>query len=1025
MRIIHFSDLHYGKHNNRIERMLPELLKELDKINKEKKIDLIIFSGDLVWTGENDNNFSQAKNNFINPILSYLNLPIDNFILTQGNHDNTLDEKEFSLVKEHIDRFEKNDDVDAFVSKEDAQFDLSFVKSENYYRFIKDFYQNDSINKLFQVFKRVIDGKNIGIVSFNSSWRAFIGEHSNKLLIPKIIVNNAIQHVKNCDIAIAVMHHPLEDLKNFNQFEIEDLVHEKFHILLSGHFHKHKPSILFSTNTGILKLSSMALMSDKDGSENGITLLDFDLNTFDVDIKKYRYVNSDNIFTITQEYTSHIPINKEKEREVKVYKQTKQLFEKTLIDANSLIIFNKEERADKNFLDYYNDPIIKDKSYFENIDENNASRNSIIFDKLLKDNYIIFGKDKSGKTSLLRKIQLELLNNYFIYKEIPIYIEFKNSYSVNRFDIVDYIRQNYFLNKSDSDTLLANEKFHFLIDNYNPDSKQQTDFLLSILKRVKNNITTITSFESQESLAYSQNFQLNGTSFKKAFIHPLNRKCIRTQTEKVLQEYDKEEKEKIVNKVLSIFSQLNIPYNYWSLSLFLWIYKKDQGININDNIEMIILYVDKLLGREEIAALGQDDYDLFKKFFANLAHVLLSKHSNTNYSISYAELTIFIEDFKKNNIRFVSDTKDLLDYLLEKGILRKNTYTDRYTFRLNGVMEYFTSVYMYTNKKFVDDLLEGENEMVYLEFANELEILSGLARGDENYLNQILLKTKNALKIINDKYDKKYDNLLKLKITNANEIAKLIKGIDVKEQNPISLEDQDEMMDNIKPIQTFQDEVKVKKPQTKGTEYTHSQLERHLFILSRVFRSMSSIDDEELMFNTFDFIIDSYINLGFELINEFEFQREKTEKEIGKELLNLFVNFIPLVTQLMISDAILHVNLKRLINKRIDELEKDKSNNQYKLLLLYFMLFDIDLKKNMTLIQKIIDIIDILPLKNTILLKLYLYLNFKSYGNKDLEDLLKEKIIKLQKEVYPDTDEDKLRTRIEKNILITKRQHGI
>jgi hypothetical protein len=118
----------------------------------------------------------------------------------------------------------------------------------------------------------------------------------------------------------------------------------------------------------------MALMSNKDGSENGFTLLDFDLNTFDVEIMKHRYINSDNAFTVTQAYNSHIPVDKEKEREVKVYKQTKQLFEKTLIDANSLVIFNKEERADKNFLDFYNDPIIKDKSYFENIDKKNISR---------------------------------------------------------------------------------------------------------------------------------------------------------------------------------------------------------------------------------------------------------------------------------------------------------------------------------------------------------------------------------------------------------------------------------------------------------------------------------------------------------------------------------------------------------------------------------------------------------------------------------------------------------------------------
>ncbi len=1022
MRIIHFSDLHYGKHNARIDRMLPILIKELKKINDERKIDLIIFSGDLVWTGENEKNFETAQKNFITPLLSELNILQDNFILTQGNHDNTEDKQELDIVKNHIDNFDKNEQIDTFVSKDDAQFNLSFVKSEKYYNFIKSFYKNDDINKLYQVFQRQCDGKEIGIVSFNSSWRAFIGDHANHLLLPKSIVNKAIKKINDCDIKIAVMHHPIEDLKNFNQFEIEDLIHEHFHILTSGHYHKHKPSILFSTNTGILKLSSMALMSNKDGSENGLTLLDFNLDTFDVEIKKYRYINSDNILSVTQTDHSHIPMNEEKEREVKVYKQTKKLFEKTLIDADALIVFNKQERAEKNFLDYYNDPIIKDKSHFENIERNNGSSSNIRLDTIISDNYIIFGKDKTGKTSLLRKIQLELLNNYFIYKAIPIYLEFKNSYSKNNFDMRDYIRQNYFLNKADAIKLLQQEKFHFLVDNYNPDNIQQKDFLASLLKDVRNSITTITSFETQGSLAYNETFTLNGSSFNKGFIHPLNRSSIRTQTEKVLDDYGRDEKEKIVSKVLSIFSQLNIPYNYWLLSLFLWIYKKDQGININDNIEMIILYVDKLLGREEIAALGQDDYDLFKKFFANLSHKLLTKHSDTNYSITYKELIDYIEEFKDENIRFVTDTRKLLDYLLEKGILKQSAYNKRYTFRLNGVMEYFTSVYMQANKSFVDNLLKEENDMFYLEFANELEILSGLVRSDTNFLKKIFHKTQKALQVITKKYDEKYDSLLSSKLRDAKELTHLFRHVNVAEQVPISLEEQDEMMDNITPIQTFEDEVKIKTPQKKEINYTHSQLERHLFILSRVFRSMSSIDDERLMIDTFEFIINSYINLGFELISEFEFQKEKSKKELEKEIINLLTNFTPLVTQLMISDAVLHVNLKRLISKKIEELEKEQTNNEFKLLLLYFMLLDIDLKQNRNIITKIIKNINIIALKNTALLKLYLYLNLKSYGNKNLEDFLKEKIITLQKEVYPDTDENKLRHNIDKKLLITKQR---
>jgi hypothetical protein len=48
--------------------MLPSLLETLQLITSEKKIDFIIFSGDIVYSGEKAANFEAANSAFIAPL---------------------------------------------------------------------------------------------------------------------------------------------------------------------------------------------------------------------------------------------------------------------------------------------------------------------------------------------------------------------------------------------------------------------------------------------------------------------------------------------------------------------------------------------------------------------------------------------------------------------------------------------------------------------------------------------------------------------------------------------------------------------------------------------------------------------------------------------------------------------------------------------------------------------------------------------------------------------------------------------
>lgn len=60
--------------------------------------------------------------------------------------------------------------------------------------------------------------------------------------------------------------------------------------------------------------------------------------------------------------------------------------------------------------------------------------------------------------------------------------------------------------------------------------------------------------------------------------------------------------------------------------------------------------------------------------------------------------------------------------------------------------------------------------------------------------------------------------------------------------------------------------------------------------------------------------------------------------------MKLMANFLPLIIETFLFDALAQNNLERIILDKIDELKQDSTKNQLKLFILYFMLIDLILK---------------------------------------------------------------------------------
>jgi DNA repair exonuclease SbcCD nuclease subunit len=259
MRIIHLSDIHLSSNNIEDLRLhyLNSLTSDLKNINKEKEIDLIIISGDLLDKGGFSlltldeyntitNPYDIFEKEFIFPICENLPFIKEKIIFIPGNHD--IDRKKIDEVIEAglISLLTNTQKVNETSNKYIATPNMLGVdRIEKYLDFEEKYHKKNSFlsYKFSYLESKVIynyKGSNIGIALINDTWRC-----SNNKVVNHFIGTNqfhkSIQHFNQNKTLfnIAVMHHPLECMNQSEKEEIENILHNfSFEILIIGHEHK-------------------------------------------------------------------------------------------------------------------------------------------------------------------------------------------------------------------------------------------------------------------------------------------------------------------------------------------------------------------------------------------------------------------------------------------------------------------------------------------------------------------------------------------------------------------------------------------------------------------------------------------------------------------------------------------------------------------------------------------------------------------------------------------------------------------
>ena len=557
--------------------------------------------------------------------------------------------------------------------------------------------------------------------------------------------------------------------------------------------------------------------------------------------------------------------------------------------------------------------------------------------------------------------------------------------------------------------MLQQKNVILLLDNFHIKIDGITD---NISKYLINNSKIKLVACTDESIMHSLDItKIDGRVLTKLYFHRLRKKHIKQLTKNV---YDlpSEKQDEIVEKINSIFNRLSIPFNFWTVSLFLWIFKKDLNSNFQNDVGLINLYIEKLLEKERLvmtkASFG---FDKYKRYLAYLAHHLLINYRESTYSISYSDLINFTEVYIKKNPRYNITSRDIIDYIEERGLITKKG-EDNYTFRLNGVFEYFIAFYMTFDSNFRNEALKSEE--LYLAFSNEFELYAGFDRDDEEFLKIIFDRTKQIFEPLYVKYKNDGNTLDKhliSKLKEVNELRSTIEKITKSLENGLSLDQQDAIEEQILKDTGVDTEAnsEVKKKTIQEIDNSVESLEKTLYILGRVYKNTDEVNSVELVYEIFDYIIESACYWGFMIIEEikdFNFLEagpEIDDKEI-EQLIRLISNFIPTLVQTRLYDMIGHQSLEKVILEKINYYKVNSRDNQYAIFLLIFMLCDINLNKFKQKIDELIELITIPTLKYSVLLKLNYYMGFKTHDDKELLQFLKSKIQKQQISFNEKTD---------------------
>jgi hypothetical protein len=241
-----------------------------------------MFTGDLAGKGHYSADYvKRITEGFVDPLLAATGLTTESIVFCPGNHDVELSRRDEIYEAGLRAMLASKSSLHAFIDNHEST-PAAFNDIEKYNEYAATF-ASSTIQKrtpLFKSYRFSINGLEIGVASLNSAWRA-TGRANDAdcgaLLLGERQVELAAEHLSDCKIKFALMHHPLNWLAARDFQHVQRALARNFDVLLHGHVHETEGLSLVAPYNNLIVCGAGCLYQSREYF-NGYSIIDIDLS---------------------------------------------------------------------------------------------------------------------------------------------------------------------------------------------------------------------------------------------------------------------------------------------------------------------------------------------------------------------------------------------------------------------------------------------------------------------------------------------------------------------------------------------------------------------------------------------------------------------------------------------------------------------------------------------------------------------------------------------------------------------------
>lgn len=661
--LLHLSDLHLMNALYEDQRVVLDALFRDLAIQRSTlgPVDAIFFTGDLVGKGT----FTPAivdsiYDKLFSPILKESGAADDRIFIAPGNHD-VEQSKRSQLAKLAIESLKTVEDVNRTL---DDPFSVAALSAafESYGTIRDKFVKSERLlsNGLYESYQMVIHGKRIGIAAINSAWCAS-GKSENadygKLLIGGRQIEQLARSIKDCDLKLALLHHPFPWLAEFDQSNVQRKIYDGFDGVFFGHNH-HSDILSLARPSGKIFVSNAGCLYQGRGYFNSYSIIKIDLETLQWRVYVREYYEDRETFGPSERFapggTQEYDMSGAKGQEAVNSLPTEEFLTAVTEAANSQLLSTSiSDVAPRNLTQLFVVPplhTVSERQLGAN-SADNPKNEALQLSQLLtgKENIIFVGAKESGKTTLLNYIctqanDLTSGNPSDIGAYVNLHALAKQTRASILQAIVSFSNAAY--SRSHFIKLLEMGRMTLCLDNLDISDARLVALVEDFIKQYPNNKYYLSALDTiQTSLAGTSIPRLADNQMV-AYIHSFGRKQTRELMQRWFQGSEMAAPEDVDN-ILTSLKRLNIPRTPFLISIFLWVHERNIAFDPVNHAEVLDTLIDGMLDKfHESKSRSRLDSTAKRHFLSDLAYHMYQL--GRDY-VTPNELEIFTASYFKIN----------------------------------------------------------------------------------------------------------------------------------------------------------------------------------------------------------------------------------------------------------------------------------------------------------------------------------------------------------------------------------------